>query len=804
MSSELDAAVREELVGQRRTRPEDVPLVRGEGTYTDDLSREGELHLAIHRSQYGSGRIDSIDTGDAEAVDGVVAVFTGADLEASGSPGVVGPLSGLSGVDDPEAPLWATSPLRAPDRPILASDRVHYTGEPVAAVLAEDRYAAAKGADAVAVDYERGDAVVHPEDALEDDAPTVHEEVSDNLAFDWEAGNPEETEAAFEAADRTVSVEIAHQRVSPVSMEPRTALAEFDDDGGLVVHMGTQGPHRVRTLMESALGIPAEQVRVIAPEVGGGFGCKSKFYPGEPLAAWCAQQTERPVKWQATRTESQRSDIHGRARTVDAELAFDDDGTIRGLRADSHANLGAYVSRGAPGTRTGSYIDCISGQYRIPGIHVRVRGVLTNTSPVDSYRGSSRPMTLLTVERLVHKAARDLDMDPAEFRRHNFIDPEAFPYQTPVGERYDSGQYAKALDQALDLVDYEGVRARQADRRERREAGEEVGSYLGVGFCNVMDNAGTGSTESARIRFDASGAVTAFCGTADQGQGHRTAFAQLVGDLLGVPFEDVTVEEGDTADVPTGGGASGSRSVVMGGEALRATAESVVEKARPVAAAELEADPADVTFEDGTFAVEGTPERNIGIQEVARLAYWDEEREGEGDDGTDEDEAALEAVEERTPPATFPFGTHVAVVEVDGATGEVSIEQYVAVDDCGVQLNPRLVEGQIVGGVVNGLGQALWEDAEYDDNGTLTTGSLQDYAVPRSHQLPDIDTGHTETPSPYNELGVKGAGESGATGAPAATANAVADALEPLGIDHVDLPLTDERVWSAMRDARGE
>jgi carbon-monoxide dehydrogenase large subunit len=784
MSGDLEAERREAEVGRSRSRPEDIPLVRGEANYTDDFDRPDALYMTILRSQYGHARLEDVDVSDAAALEGVSAVYTAADLDATAGAGVVRPISSLTGADDPETPTRVRSSLQTPDRPLLASEWVRYTGEPIAVVLAEDRYTATDAVEQIRVQYDRLDAVTHPEDALEASAPAVHDQISDNLAFDWEAGNEAATDSAFDAADRTVEVDIAHQRISPTSMEPRTALAEYDPDSGdLTVHMGTQGPHRVRTLLHEALGLAEEQIQVIAPEVGGGFGAKSKFYPAEPLAAWCSLQVEQPVKWQATRTESHRSDIHGRGRTVNAALAFDDDGTVRGLRVDSHANLGAYVSRGAPGTRTGSFIDVLSGQYELPAIHCRVRGAFTNTTPVDSYRGSSRPMTILTVERLMDRAAEELGVDPAELRRQNFIDPEQFPYETPLGEVYDSGEYATAMDRALELADYEETRDRQARLREQDR-------YLGIGLCGVMDNAGTGSPESARIRFDPSGSVTAFCGTADQGQGHRTAFAQLVADLLGVPFEDVQIEEGDTDDVPTGGGASGSRSVVMGGEALRAAAEDLLGHARAAAAAELDADPETLAFEDGTFSAEGDTAQTLGLQELARLSYWE----------TDED--TLEGSATRTPNATFPFGMHVAVVEVDPETGEVDIDRYVAVDDCGVPLNPQLVEGQIVGGVVNGLGQALYEDAIYDDNGTLITGSMQDYAVPRAQHVPEIITDHTVTPSPYNELGVKGAGESGATGSPAAIANAVVDALDPFGIEHVDLPITPESLWQQIQDAR--
>lgn len=793
-------------IGAARPRREDVALLRGEATYTDDLRRAGGLHMAVHRSRYGHARIEDVDTAAAEAVDGVVAVYTAVDVEESGAPGVIAPTStasSLYGVDAADVPARARTPLDQPERPFLARDRARYVGEPIAVVLAEDRYVAHDAVDLIEVTYDRLDAVTHPREAVDGDAPQVHEDVPGNVAFDWEVGDAAAVDDAFEDATHTVSVDIAQQRVAPTSLEPRTALAEFDPETErLTVHLGTQGPHRFRILLSECLGLPEERIRVVAPEVGGGFGAKSKFYTDEPLAGWCALQTRRPVKWQATRSESFLTDIHGRGRTVHGELAFDDGGEVLGLRVESHANLGAYVSRGAPGTRTGSFVDVLSGQYAIPSIHCRVVGCLTNTVPVDSYRGSSRPMTLLTVERLMHLAARALDLDPAEFRRRNFVLPDAFPYETPVGQVYDSGEYAAAMDLALDMVEYDDLRERQAALRAEDR-------YLGIGICGVMDNAGTGSAESGRICIASDGSVTAYVGTADQGQGHRTTFAQLVADLLGVPFDDVEVREGDTDDVPTGGGASGSRSVVCGGEALRAASETLIEQAKEVAAGRLETAAEDLEFAGGEFHVTGASERSIGIQEAARIATGEQDRavavDSSSRDGEREREpgpvVALEATETRTSPATFPFGTHVAVVEVDTGTGAVELVRYVAVDDAGVQLNPTLVRGQIVGGVVQGIGQALFENSVYDEAGTLTNGSLQDYALPRAEHVPDVETGHTVTPSPYNELGVKGAGESGAAGAPAAVANAVADALSPFGIEHLDLPITPETVWRAVKDA---
>ena len=773
-------------VGKAIERREDAGLLTGDAEYTDDLVDAETLHVAILRSQYGHARIEGLDTDAAEAHDGVVGVFTAVDVDEE-TPGTIP----TTAPPPTGGPYTLSRDLVTPDRPMIAADRVRYDGESIAVVVAEDRYAAHDAADLIEVDFERLDAVTDAATALAADAPQVHEEAPDNVALDWEVGDADAVEDAFAAADRTVSLELENQRLAPNPMEPRTAVAEYaPSTGKLTVHMASQTPNDHQSLIAGALGLPEQDVRVIVPEVGGGFGAKSKFYPDEVLAAWVATKLGRRVAWTGTRTETMRTDAHGRGQTIECELAFDDDGTIHGLRADTRVNMGAYVSKVAPVIVTRGYATMLSGQYEIPAIYCRVVGAFTNTAPVDAYRGAGRPEATYVVERLVRRAADELGVDPAEVRRRNFVPAEAFPHETAIGEIYDSGNYARALDRLLDHVDYERQRERQKRLRDE-------GRYLGIGLSCFVESAGTPQSESGLVRVHPSGTVTAYSGTKDHGQGHRTTFAQVVAAELGIPYEDVAVVEGDTDQVPHGTGSYGSRSAMLGGNALVESARKVVEQARRVAAHHLEASPADIEFDDGDFHVAGAPGRSVGFQKVAELIH-------RGFDLPADVEPGLEATTFYRTETSNPFGAHAAVVEVDASTGEIEIERYVAVDDCGVQINPRIVEGQIHGGVAQGIGQALYESAVYDDSGTLVTGSMQDYAVPKAAHLPAFETDSTVTPSPTNDLGVKGTGESGTIGAPAAVVNAVVDALSPLDVEHVDMPLTPETVWRAVDERRNE
>ena len=782
-------------IGDSIARREDPALVSGNATYLDDLSDRGMLHMAVLRSQYGHARIESVDASAAEAREDVVAVFTAEDVERSGVPGVIPPGTSLPSNEH----TTIRQELVVPDRPLLAGDRARYQGQPIAVVLAEDRYVAHDAVGDVEVDYDRLDAVTDPDETISGDAVTIHEEAPDNLAYDWAVGDEAAVDAAFEAADHVVGIQRDRQRMVGNPIEPRGAFARYEK-GKLDVALSSQIPHMHQHLLSLALGLPQSRIRVWTPDVGGGFGIKGKYYPDEVMAAWAAWQLERPVKWQATRTESFESDCQGRGHGGEAEMALDSDGSVLAVRVDDRKDLGAFVQRAAPSASTGSYATLLSSQYAIPDIHCRIRGVFTNTVPTDAYRGSGRPEGTYVIERLMHEAATELGVDPAELRRRNLIPADAFPYETPVLAVYDSGDYETALDMLLESVEYDELRERQAALREE-------GRYLGIGLACFVEPAGSGPVsgpragagsepphaESSSVRFYPDGSVVGYAGTADFGMGHGTTYAQILADTLGVDIDDVEIREGDTDQVSSGTGSHSSRSVIMAGNSLARSAEKVIEQARPIAARRLEVTEDDLEFESGEFRVTGAPERAVHVTDVARDAFGGANLPEGTEPGLDA--TTYYSAEGRT----FPYGSHAAVVEVDPETGEVTIERYAAVDDCGVQINPTLVEGQVEGGIVQGIGQALLEGAVYDDTGTLVTGSLQDYAMPRAESVPELEVGHLETPSPRNPLGVKGTGESGTVGAPTAVLNAVLDALEPFGVETLSMPMTPERIWKAVQ-----
>jgi len=778
-------------IGQSFKRREDPALLTGQGNYTDDLTLPGMLHAVIVRSPYAHAKVGKIDTRAALAVDGVVAVYSGQDIVDSGVGGVV-PVG------------WLLPDIKTPAHPILATDTVRHVGDGVAVVVAESRSIARDAADLVDVDFDPGDAVTDVRAALQEGAPLVHEDAPGNLAFDWDLGEKEPVDAAFAKAAHTASVDLRNSRLIPHAIEPRGCLASHDRlSGEVTLRMTSQNPHLHRLLLSMAvINVPEHKLRIIAPEVGGGFGSKIHVYPDEAITAWCAMQLDRPVKWIATRSESNLTDAHGRDHASFCEMAMDTEGRITAVRVTTHANMGAYLSTFAPAVPTWLYGTLLSGQYDIPAIHVRTLAVFTHTTPVDAYRGAGRPEATFVIERLADLGAKAVGQDPAEFRRRNFIPPDQFPYQTQVALAYDSGNYEPALDQALEIAGYADLRAEQKKRRA-----EGHNKLLGIGFSCFIEACGiapsqvvgalgaqAGLWESAKVRIHPTGSVTVYTGSSAHGQGHETTFAQIVADRLDVDPENVKIVHGDTAQVQFGMGTYGSRSAAVGGSALYLSLDKVIAKAKRIGAHLLEAAEEDIVFENGSFHVEGVPAKTVSWGDVVLQAYLAHNLP----EGL---EPGLEETSFYDPKNfTYPFGSHIAVVEIDAETGEVDLLRYIAVDDVGNQINPMIVAGQVHGGLAQGIGQALWENTVYDEAGQLLTGTLLDYALPRAHKLPSFELGHTITPCPHNPLGVKGVGEAGSIASPAAVTNAVVDALSEHGVTHLDMPLTSEKVWRAMNE----
>ena len=781
----------ERLFGASVTRREDARFITGAGQYTDDVTLPGTVYASFVRSPYAHARIRGITTGAARAMPGVHAVYTGKDLSTSGV--------------NPIPPGWLIPDMQIAAHHPLAIDAARYVGDAVAVVIADSPYLAKDAAEAVEVDYEELPAVANAVKALESGAPQLHDNAPGNLCFHWSLGDQAATDAAVAGAARVVKQRVVNQRLAPVAIEPRASLASYTRaTDELTLWVTSQNPHVHRLIMGAfVLGVPEQKFRVIAPDVGGAFGSKIFIYPEEVVTSWVTRQLHRPVKWTAERRESFMTDSHGRDHVSDVEMAFDANSHLVALRVKTVANVGAYLTLFAPAIPTYLYGTLLSGVYRIPAIHVDVDAVYTNTTPVDAYRGAGRPEACYLIERVMDVAAHELGVDPVELRRRNFIPSDAFPYQTPVALLYDSGNYDGALSRALQMVDYAGFRARQAEARKQ-------GKYLGIGMscyieaCGIAPSQVVGSLgaqaglwESATVRVHPTGKVTVFTGSHSHGQGHETAFAQLAADELGIGIDDVEVVHGDTGRVPFGMGTYGSRSLAVGGSAIHLSIEKIKDKGRKLAAHLLEAAPEDMEYTNGKFTVKGSPDRGKSFGEVALAAYLAHSMPQGMEPGLDEtsfyDPSNF----------TYPFGTHIAVVEIDGDTGAVKLDRFVAVDDFGNVVNPMIVEGQMHGGIAQGTAQALWEEVAYDDNGQLLTGSLMDYGVPKADMLPMYETDRTVTPSPVNPLGVKGAGEAGCIGSPPAVVNAVVDALAPFGVTHLDMPLTPARVWRAMQQKPG-
>jgi carbon-monoxide dehydrogenase large subunit len=774
-----------QIIGSTVKRREDPRLITGNGKYTDNMTLPRQTYLAILRSPHAHARIKKIDVSKAKALPGVIAIYTGKDLQAAG----VNPI-----------PVGFVLPdMKVGPHHVLAIDTARYVGDGIAAVIAKDRFIARDALDLIDVDYEPLPAIVDAEKAMQAGAPQIHSEAPNNLAFYWKIGAGD-ADKALADSDGVVTQRLINQRLIPSAMETRAALASYEvATGDMTLYGSNQNPHIIRLLLVLVLGQPEHKLRVVSQDVGGGFGSKIYLYADEIIACFAAKQLGRPVKWAEDRSENYKATIHGRDHITQAQVGYKKDGTITALKVKTWANQGAYLSNFAPLIPTFFYGPMLQGVYKTANFFVEVWGTHTNTTPVDAYRGAGRPEAIYLMERAVDWVAFELKMDPADVRRKNFI--PAFtnaPHQTTMVYAYDSGDYPATLEKALQAAGYADLRKQQADLRAQ-------GKYMGIGISTYVEitgaapaqvaasiGAGVALVESALVRVHPTGKVVVYTGTHAHGQGHETTFAQIVADQLGLAVDDVEIVHGDTERTPWGAGTYGSRSQPVGGAAVYVATQRVIEKGKKFATHMLEAAEADVVFEGGKYFVKGTPSKSIAFAEVALEAYTAKRVPADVESG-------LEALAVFNPSNfTFPNGAHIAVVMVDPDTGKVDLTRFITVDDVGKVINPMIVDGQIHGGIAQGVGQALWEGAVYDDNGQLLTGSMMDYALPAATYLPNFELHRTETPSPVNPLGAKGAGEAGTIGSTPAVANAVMDALRPFGVRHLDMPLTSEKVWRAI------
>ncbi len=773
-------------IGQSLKRREDRRFLTGAGQYTDDVVLPGQTYGVFLRSPYAHARIKSIDTSRALKAPGVLQIFTGADLADAKVGGL--PCGWLIHSKD-------GSPMKEPPHPVLAQGKVRHVGDQVALVVAETALQAKDAAELVDVVYEELPAVIDIK-SVESSKSLVHDEVPGNVCYDWGHGNKDAVDAAFARAHKVSKLEFINNRLIPNAIEPRAANAQYSrHDESYTLYVANQNPHVERLLMCAfVLGLPESKVRVIAPDVGGGFGSKIFLYPEETALVWASKRVGRPIKWTAERSESFLTDAHGRDHATTAELAMDEKGNFLALRVKTIANMGAYLSTFASSVPTILYATLLAGQYKTPAIYAEVKAVFTNTAPVDAYRGAGRPEATYVVERLVETAARDMNMDPAAIRRQNFI--TEFPYATPVGLTYDTGDYAAHLDKVLELADVAGYPARKAESAAKgRLRGIGYSCYIeacGLAPSNIAGALGAraGLFEAGEVRVHPTGTVTVFTGSHSHGQGHETTFAQVVAAKLGIPVETVEIVHGDTGRVPFGMGTYGSRSLSVGGTAIVKAVDKIIAKGKKIAAHLLEAADTDIEFENGEFKVAGT-DKKVPFGSVALTAYVPHHypldtlepglNENAFDDPTN---------------FTYPAGSYVCEVEVDPETGRSRVERFTAVDDFGNIVNPMIVAGQVHGGIAQGLGQAMMEGCQYDpDSGQLLTGSYMDYVMPRAVDMPNFTLAHTVTACTHNPLGVKGCGEAGAIGSPAAYINALTDAL---GVRDIAMPATAERVWRAV------
>lgn len=767
-------------MGQPVRRVEDQRFITGQGRYTDDISLPNQAYALVLRSPYAHATIKGIDATDALALPGALAVLTAADVKAAGLKPLMTPIK-LKNRDG--------SPMVVVPRLLLAEDTVRYVGDAVALVIAEDLATARDMLDTVMVDYEDRPAIVETARAVEPGVPQVYPEAPGNICFDWGSGQPEAVEAAFAKAAKTARVRLINNRLISHAMEPRNAIGDIDSDGRLTLYTSSQGVHDLQEVFaDEVFGLPREKLRVVTPDVGGGFGTKIFPYPEQALVLLAAQKLGRPVKWTGERSDSSQADAHGRDNVTEAAVAMDAEGKFLALSVDTIANLGGTLSPYGPFIPTLAGTMMLTGVYAIPCASVRVRGVFTHTAPVDAYRGAGRPEAAYVIERLVEEAARVTGLSSVEIRRRNFIPTAAMPYKTALGQTYDSGDFNQTLTEALRLGDLDGFEARRA-------ASAAKGKLRGIGLSSYIEACAGGSPEDARLVMDEAGKLTIFIGTQSNGQGHATAYGQLAADALGLDIAEVTMVQGDTDRVRTGGGTGGSRSVPIGGVAVTRAAEALIEKGKRLAAHLLEAATADVEFAEGRFTIVGT-DRSVGLQEVAAKAHAGQVPDGETPE--------LDGDGRFKPPAaTFPNGTHIVELEVDPDTGGVTLERYIVVDDFGAVVNPLMLAGQVHGGIAQGAGQALIEEAAYDpESGQLLTGSFMDYGMPRADLLPQIEFHLRNVPCTTNPLGIKGAGEAGAIGAPPAVINGLIDALRPYGITHIDMPATPHKIWRAIQAAQ--
>jgi len=779
------------FIGQAVKRREDYRFLTGAGSYTDDLALPHQTHAHFVRSPHAHAKILAVRTEKAAKAPGVVAIFTGEDLVKAGVNGL--PCGWL--ITDIN-----NQPMKEPPHPCLAQGKVRYVGDHVAVVIAETAAQAKDAAERVEVDYETLPAVVRPETARKPGTAAVHDIAPDNTCYVWSLGDKAATDKAFKDAAHVTTLEFINNRLIPNALEPRAVNASYSRaDDSYTLYVASQNPHVERLLMTAfVLGLPEHKVRVVAPDVGGGFGSKIYLYAEDVVCTWASKQVNRPIKWTADRSEAFLSDAHGRDHVTKAELAIDKNGMFLGLRVATTANLGAYLSTFSTCIPTILYATLLAGQYKTPAVHCEVTAVFTNTAPVDAYRGAGRPEATYVVERIVEQAAREMKLDPAEIRRRNFI--RDFPYQTPVALLYDTGNYEATLDAALKLADVPGFVKRKADAAKR-------GKYRGLGYACYIEACGiapsniagalgarAGLFEAGEVRVHPTGKVTVFTGSHAHGQGHETTFAQVVAERLGIPMEDVDIVHGDTSRVLFGMGTYGSRSIAVGGTAIVMAVDKVIAKGKKIAAHLLEASDADIEFKDGVFRVAGT-DRQVPFGQVALTAYVPHNYP------LDKLEPGLNENAFYDPKNfTFPAGSYVCEVEVDPDTGRIEICGFTAVDDFGKIINPMIVEGQVHGGLTQGIGQALTEGCHYDpESGQLVTGTMLDYCLPRADDVPSFKLDTRETPCTHNPLGVKGCGEAGAIGAPAALINAITDAL---GVKDIEMPATPQRVWRVCRQMK--